>query len=88
MFVAMCVIWGVPYLLIRVAVRDLSPTSVVFARTTIGALILMPIAAWRGLALTRARPTPPAAERTVGQHYMTPKGPRVWAGAENGWSKP
>jgi drug/metabolite transporter (DMT)-like permease len=48
LFVAMCVIWGLPYLLIRVAVRDLSPANVVFARTAIGALLLVPIAAWRG----------------------------------------
>jgi drug/metabolite transporter (DMT)-like permease len=48
LFVAMCVIWGLPYLLIRVAVRDLSPATVVFARTAIGALLLVPIAAWRG----------------------------------------
>lgn len=45
----MCVIWGVPYLLIRVAVRDLSPADVVFARTAIGAALLLPIAARRGL---------------------------------------
>jgi drug/metabolite transporter (DMT)-like permease len=45
----MCVIWGVPYLLIRVAIRDLSPAAVVFARTAIGALLLLPVAAGRGL---------------------------------------
>ena len=33
LFAAMCVIWGVPYLLIRVAVRDFSPGTLVFART-------------------------------------------------------
>jgi drug/metabolite transporter (DMT)-like permease len=49
LFAAMCVIWGVPYLLIRVAVRDLSPADVVFARTAIGAALLLPIAARRGL---------------------------------------
>jgi drug/metabolite transporter (DMT)-like permease len=43
----MCVIWGLPYLLIRVAVRDLNPAEVVFARTAIGALLLLPIAIWR-----------------------------------------
>jgi drug/metabolite transporter (DMT)-like permease len=42
------VIWGLPYLLIRVAVRDLDPAAVVFARTAIGALLLLPIAIWRG----------------------------------------
>jgi drug/metabolite transporter (DMT)-like permease len=49
LFVAMCVIWGVPYLLIRVAVRDLSPADLVFGRTAIAAAILVPIAAWRGV---------------------------------------
>jgi drug/metabolite transporter (DMT)-like permease len=48
LFIAMCVIWGLPYLLIRVAVRDLDPADVVFARTAIGALLLLPIAIWRG----------------------------------------
>ncbi|HVT21157.1 MAG TPA: DMT family transporter [Mycobacteriales bacterium] len=49
LFVAMCLIWGVPYLLIRVAVRDLSPADLVFARTAIAAVILVPVAAWRGV---------------------------------------
>jgi len=44
----MCVIWGIPYLLIRVAVRDLSPATLVLARTGIAALLLLPIAAARG----------------------------------------
>src|SRR5918911_2633878 len=47
LFAAMCVIWGVPYLLIRVAVRELSPAELVFARTAISALLLLPLAAWR-----------------------------------------
>jgi drug/metabolite transporter (DMT)-like permease len=48
LFAAMCLIWGLPYLLIRVAVRDLSPSTVVFARTGLAALLLMPVAIWRG----------------------------------------
>jgi drug/metabolite transporter (DMT)-like permease len=44
----MCVIWGIPYLLIRVAVRDLSPEAVVFFRTAAAALLLLPIAVRRG----------------------------------------
>jgi drug/metabolite transporter (DMT)-like permease len=47
-FAAMCVIWGVPYLLIRVAVRDLSPEAVVFFRTAGATLLLLPIAVRRG----------------------------------------
>jgi len=48
LFASMCVIWGIPYLLIRVAVRDLSPAMLVLARTGIGALLLLPLAAVRG----------------------------------------
>ncbi|SOD74114.1 drug/metabolite transporter (DMT)-like permease [Jatrophihabitans sp. GAS493] len=44
LFSAMCIIWGIPYLLIRVAVRDVSPPALVFARTFLGALVLLPIA--------------------------------------------
>ncbi|HEV7209362.1 MAG TPA: DMT family transporter, partial [Mycobacteriales bacterium] len=44
----MCVIWGVPYLLIKVAVRDLTPASLVFLRTGLGALFLLPLAVTRG----------------------------------------
>jgi drug/metabolite transporter (DMT)-like permease len=44
LFAAMCVIWGVPYLMIRVAVREISPAALVFGRTAIGALVLMPFA--------------------------------------------
>ena len=48
LFLAMSVIWGIPYLFIRIAVMDLSPVVLVFARTAIGALILLPIALARG----------------------------------------
>jgi drug/metabolite transporter (DMT)-like permease len=44
----MCVIWGVPYLMIRVAVRELSPSMLVLLRTGIAAALLLPIAAARG----------------------------------------
>jgi drug/metabolite transporter (DMT)-like permease len=44
----MCLIWGIPYLLIKVAVSDLSPVTLVFFRTLIGAAILLPVAAARG----------------------------------------
>jgi drug/metabolite transporter (DMT)-like permease len=47
MFASLCVIWGIPYLLIRVAVKELSPAFLVFARTAIGAALLLPIAARR-----------------------------------------
>ncbi len=43
----MCLIWGIPYLMIRVAVRELTPATLVFARSGLSALILLPVAAWR-----------------------------------------
>jgi drug/metabolite transporter (DMT)-like permease len=48
LFVAMSLIWGIPYLLIRVAIRDLSPPTLVFARTFPAAVLLLPIALSRG----------------------------------------
>ena len=47
LFAAMCVIWGIPYLLIKVAVEDLSPSMLVLARTSLAAVILLPIALFR-----------------------------------------
>ena len=44
LFVLMGVIWGIPYLLIKVAVRDLSAPTLVFARTAPAALLLLPVA--------------------------------------------
>jgi drug/metabolite transporter (DMT)-like permease len=48
LFAAMCVIWGVPYLMIRVAVCEPAPVTLVFFRTGIAALLLTPVAAFRG----------------------------------------
>jgi drug/metabolite transporter (DMT)-like permease len=48
LFIAMCLIWGIPYLLIKVSVSDVSPVTLVFFRTVIGTVILLPIAAARG----------------------------------------
>lgn len=48
LFAAMCVIWGIPYFLIRIAVGELSPAALVFLRTGAGALILLPIVFARG----------------------------------------
>src|SRR6185312_8632141 len=47
LFIALSVIWGVPYLMIRVAVTDLSPVVVAGGRTTLGALLLLPLALFR-----------------------------------------
>src|SRR5689334_18251218 len=50
LFGAASVIWGVPYLFIKLAVEDLSPGFVAWARVAMAALILLPIA-WRSGAL-------------------------------------
>jgi len=47
LFIAISVIWGIPYLFIRIAVRELDPVVVVFARATIATAVLLPLAASR-----------------------------------------
>src|SRR5918995_1758099 len=49
LFLALGIIWGTPYLLIKVAVEDLPPASLVLARTSLATLLLLPLAAARGL---------------------------------------
>jgi drug/metabolite transporter (DMT)-like permease len=48
LFVALCVIWGIPYLFIRVAVRELPPPALVLLRTAPAALLLLPFAIRKG----------------------------------------
>jgi drug/metabolite transporter (DMT)-like permease len=48
LFVLLSLIWGLPYVLIRIAVGDISPATLVFGRTAIGALVLVPLAIQRG----------------------------------------
>jgi drug/metabolite transporter (DMT)-like permease len=48
LFAAMCVIWGIPYLLIKVADGGVSVPVLVLARVGIGAALLLPLAAGRG----------------------------------------
>src|SRR5207245_5818563 len=54
LFAAMCLVWGIPYLFIRIAVSELTPATLVFLRTGIAAVVLVPIAVrWGGMgALT------------------------------------
>ncbi len=44
LFVAMSVLWGIPYYFIKVAVREISAPDIVLARTLVGALLLLPFA--------------------------------------------
>jgi drug/metabolite transporter (DMT)-like permease len=48
LFATMGLIWGIPYLMIKVAVGGLHPATLVFLRTALAALLLVPIAASRG----------------------------------------
>jgi drug/metabolite transporter (DMT)-like permease len=48
-FILVGFLWGVPYLFMRVAVREWNPSIVVFGRVVIGAAILFPIAMRRGV---------------------------------------
>jgi len=58
MFAAMSLIWGVPYLLIKVAVGGVPVAVLVFARVAIGAVLLLPVAVRRG-QLAALRPVLP-----------------------------
>ena len=49
LFAAMGVIWGIPYLMIKVVMdAGVTPGFLVFARTALGALLLLPVAIRRG----------------------------------------
>jgi drug/metabolite transporter (DMT)-like permease len=59
LFTAMAVIWGVPYFMIRVAVKQIDPSVVVFGRTSLSAVVLLILAGRAGAirpALRRWRP--------------------------------
>jgi drug/metabolite transporter (DMT)-like permease len=44
LFALMSIIWGIPYLFIRIAVAEITPATLVLGRTAIAAIILLPIA--------------------------------------------
>lgn len=48
LFIALSVLWGIPYLFIKIAVETLSPAMVVWVRVALGAAILLPIVLARG----------------------------------------
>jgi drug/metabolite transporter (DMT)-like permease len=49
LFVAMSIIWGIPYLMIKVAVEGVSVPVLVFARTAVGAAVLIPLVLKTGI---------------------------------------
>ncbi len=44
LFIAISVFWGIPYFFIKIAVRDVDPAVVVFARVGIATIVLLPLA--------------------------------------------
>ena len=54
LFLVVSALWGLPYFMIRIAVRELDPVSVVMGRTLPAALVLLPIA-WHSGALRTLR---------------------------------
>ncbi len=56
-FIALAALWGASYLFIKVALEDVSPGMVVFARTALASLVLLPFAIRTGaLDALRGRP--------------------------------
>ena len=47
-FAALCVIWGLPYFFIKVALTEVPPIGVAWGRIALGALFLLPVAWKRG----------------------------------------
>jgi drug/metabolite transporter (DMT)-like permease len=43
-FTFLGILWGIPYLFLKVAVKEFSPSTIVFLRVAIGAAVLLPIA--------------------------------------------
>ena len=48
LFIALGMIWGLPYLLIKISVRQIDPAFLVFVRTGGATLVFLPLAAARG----------------------------------------
>ena len=47
-FVALCILWGLPYFFIKIALTEVPPVCVAWARVTLGAAVLLPLAWHRG----------------------------------------
>jgi drug/metabolite transporter (DMT)-like permease len=47
-FATLCVVWGLPYFFIKIAVTEVAPVDVAWARIALGAAILLPLAWKRG----------------------------------------
>jgi drug/metabolite transporter (DMT)-like permease len=54
LFIAISALWGLPYLLIKVAISEVDPSVIVFARVSMSAVVLLPLALANG-ALQQVR---------------------------------
>lgn len=83
LFAVMSVLWGIPYLFIKVAIEEVPPVTVVFVRVALAALVLLPVAVrrralrpvrghWRAvLALALLQITGPFLLITYGEQHIT-----------------
>ncbi|MEP7244255.1 MAG: DMT family transporter [Gammaproteobacteria bacterium] len=53
-FLALCLLWGVPYFFIKQAVHELAPVCIAWGRLLFGALVLLPVA-WKTGGLRNIR---------------------------------
>jgi drug/metabolite transporter (DMT)-like permease len=67
LFALLGVTWGIPYLLIKIAVGQLDPVMLVFIRTALAALILLPIAAAKGQLIPVLRRWRPLIAFTIAE---------------------
>lgn len=65
LFASLAIAWGIPYLLIKVAVTELDPAVVVFWRSAIGGLVLLPVVLARRQILPVLRRWRPLLAYTV-----------------------
>jgi drug/metabolite transporter (DMT)-like permease len=65
LFAGLCLAWGIPYLLLKVAVDELTPAALVFLRTGLAAALLLPIALARGQVMPVLRRWRPLLAYTV-----------------------
>lgn len=73
LFVLLSVLWGLPYLLIKVAVAEVSVPFIVFARSALGAAVLLPFALrGAGFAAVRAHWRPVLAFAVI--EMIVPQG--------------
>ena len=65
LFIGLGIAWGIPYLFIKVAVGELEPAMVVFARSGLAAVLLLPLAFYRREVLAVVRRWKPMLAYTV-----------------------